>query len=77
MKRLALALALVVGMIVPARADSLPSISGPVAANGTLTLPGLGAYSTCSIDVQGTWSGALNVTGPNAAAILVRSYASD
>ena len=77
MKRFALALALVVGMIVPARADSLPSIPGPVAANGTLTLPGLGTYSTCSIDVQGTWSGALNVTGPNAAAILVRSYASD
>ena len=77
MKRFALALALVVGMIVPARADSLPSISGPVAANGTLTLPGLGAYSTCSIDVGGTWSGTLGVTGPNNAAILVRSYASD
>ncbi len=77
MKKWWYAIALIAGSLAIAAADSLPSISGPVAANGTLTLPGLGAYSTCSIDVTGTWTGTLDVVGPGNAPILVRSYASD
>ena len=77
MKKWWYAIALIASTLAIAAADSLPSISGPIAANGTLTLPGLGTYSTCSIDVTGTWTGTLDVVGPGNAPILVRSYASD